>query len=49
LNQDYAATLAASAIALGALTVADDADFFGRIKKERNLPELIKQDLPSLY
>jgi 5-methylthioadenosine/S-adenosylhomocysteine deaminase len=36
-------------MSLDALTVADDADFLSRLKKERNLPDLIKQELPGLY
>jgi 5-methylthioadenosine/S-adenosylhomocysteine deaminase len=36
-------------MSLDALTVADDAEFFERIKKERNLPEEIKEGLPGMY
>jgi cytosine/adenosine deaminase-related metal-dependent hydrolase len=34
---------------LDALTVADDTEFLDRIQQERNLPEPIKQGLPTLY
>jgi 5-methylthioadenosine/S-adenosylhomocysteine deaminase len=34
---------------LDALTVADDTEFLARIQQERNLPEPIKQGLPTLY
>jgi hypothetical protein len=37
------------ALPLDALTVADDAEFLERIQQERNLPDPIKQGLPTLY
>jgi cytosine/adenosine deaminase-related metal-dependent hydrolase len=37
------------ALPLDAMTVADDAEFLERIQQERNLPDPIKQGLPTLY
>jgi 5-methylthioadenosine/S-adenosylhomocysteine deaminase len=37
------------ALPLDAITVADDAEFLERIQQERNLPDPIKQGLPTLY
>ena len=34
---------------LDALTVADDAEFLGRVGGQRNLPDVIKEGLPTLY
>jgi len=37
------------ALPLDAMTVADDTEFLERIQQERNLPDPIKQGLPTLY
>jgi hypothetical protein len=37
------------ALPLDAITVADDAEFLEQLQQERNLPEPIKQGLPTLY
>jgi 5-methylthioadenosine/S-adenosylhomocysteine deaminase len=34
---------------LDPITVADDSDFLDRIKKEKNLPDYVKDGLPQLY
>jgi 5-methylthioadenosine/S-adenosylhomocysteine deaminase len=38
-----------SPLTLDALTVADDARFLDLVRSAKNLPEVVKQDLPALY
>jgi 5-methylthioadenosine/S-adenosylhomocysteine deaminase len=38
-----------SPLTLDALTVADDARFIDLVRAAKNLPEVVKQDLPALY